>query len=309
LLVFEEVWASELLVFNSEVMDWQEVALVRERPAALDRIVYAEEINEEVLGVPVRVILETGDFSHRDWFNIKKLTLNLEHYPDAAQRLAEAVMRAHWYGWIADDSEAREEVSFEVFMERVKDGEDMSYQIGAADIDQGSFTPQPVQVDPRMPVRLVITDRSQPVVIGNAGANQSSVGYYIWDKGLVIMSRSPAPDKKYFWRAWEKYSYMRERVLSIRLSSNPTGAIFIELEFLSLSDYVQLHGGVSCGMRGWNEITSEGYITLPDGTLAYAKKADLWGLREDGICAEGEPCWGILRIEVEPPLPELESDS
>jgi len=123
---------------------------------------YREEWQAEVLGFPVKVTLITDPtLQNRTERPISKITLNIQTFPDAARRLTEAVMRGHWHAWKADNPGERGGVSFEEYMDRLKKGEDVSYQIAASAPEiTGTVAPKPVMIDPIKPVEIVFSDKA-----------------------------------------------------------------------------------------------------------------------------------------------------
>jgi LysM repeat protein len=165
------------------------------RPSFLDEVGWREEIRTEVMGFPVSVDIVTGKtLQERDWFAIEKIVLNKEYYPDAEQRVGEIVMRAHWHAWVNDNPEERKNVSFEEYMTRLKNGEDLSYEaVVSAEYLTGTVRPKdPVRIDPRKPVELVYTDKSQMIYIAEGISYSLAV-----DKNkLYICAKVLVPDPK-----------------------------------------------------------------------------------------------------------------
>jgi len=200
------------------------------RPSFLDEVGWREEIRTEVMGFPVSVDIVTGKtLQERDWFAIEKIVLNKEYYPDAEQRLGEIVMRAHWHAWINDNPEERKNVSFEEYMTRLKNGEDLSYEaVVSAPHLTGTVRPKdPVRIDPRKPVELVYTDKSQMIYI----AEGISYSLAVDENRLYICAKSLVPNPK------EDIETYLDYYTSYLISA------FDGLQILSLSDDFQKEGG------------------------------------------------------------------
>lgn len=129
---------------------------------------YREEIREEVLGVPVSIDIVT-DVSLQDRHPanhpVEKLYLNTTVYPDAAQNVAEATMIAIWYAWKDDMPEERADITFEEYMQMVKeylDGsrplEDVQYEVWANDLLTSEFKTERFMFDPSQPIKIVYLD-------------------------------------------------------------------------------------------------------------------------------------------------------
>lgn len=104
---------------------------------------YKEEHSAEVLGFTVRYTLELDpSVMERQTRPVSRVYLNTIDFPDAEQRVAEAIMRAHWHAWQADNPGERNGVSFEDFMTRLKNGEDLTYYIAAIPYGATSVIPQ-----------------------------------------------------------------------------------------------------------------------------------------------------------------------
>ena len=128
---------------------------------------YREEIRKEMLGVPVSIDIIT-DVSlqerHVKNYPIEKLYLN-PNFPNAANAIAEATMRAVWYAWKDDVPEERAEVTFEGYMQMVKEYiggqrplEDVQYEAWANDLQTAEFKTEPYMFNPSHPIKIVYLD-------------------------------------------------------------------------------------------------------------------------------------------------------
>lgn len=126
---------------------------------------YKEEHSAEVLGFTVRYTLELDpSVMERQTRPVSRVYLNTIDFPDAEQRVAEAIMRAHWHAWQADSPGERNGISFEDFMTRLKNGEDLTYYIAAVPYGATSVIPQNhVPINPAAPAELAWTWRRGPV--------------------------------------------------------------------------------------------------------------------------------------------------
>lgn len=183
-IVFEEVFGQLAYVFNPETGEWMEVGKGYEYEIiGQTEEGYLERVKTEVLGVPVEVTLLTRrGLQNRDQEPVNRLTLNLSAFPDAPQRLAQAVMYAHWHAWRGNwrspERISAEEVPFEDFMARLRAGEDLSYEVHGFP-DDGT----PAR---RENVRLIRIDPSKPVRIEFVGGEQ----FNKWTNGIQFTVRA-----------------------------------------------------------------------------------------------------------------------
>lgn len=122
------------------------------------------EIEGSVDGVPVKVTFAIGqDMYEREDLPLDKWIINPEAQEFLSPRtveevLAKEIMKAHYFAWQGDDFVNRKPVTFEEYIQRLKDGEDMSYEIAA--VVQGSVLETTVEkVDPLKPVTFVLVNK------------------------------------------------------------------------------------------------------------------------------------------------------
>jgi len=226
------------------------------RPSFLDEVGWREEVRTEIMGVPVSVDIVTGKtLQERGWFAIEKIVLNKEYYPDAEQRVGEIVMRAHWHAWVNDNPEERKNVSFEEYMTRLKNGEDLSYEaVVSAEYLTGTIQPKdPVSIDPRKPVELILTDRNGLIYL----AEGVTVSFAQDTNGkLYVATESFVQDKNVF---IEKYRQNPERILAYYTSYAIT-TFNCGLKVLSLSNEFQTAGSrAENGQRELRRTAACGY--------------------------------------------------
>jgi hypothetical protein len=193
-----------------------------------------ETVTTTVEGLAVTVHLATGSsLSAREWFAVDRVTLNTASYPDAAPRLGEAVMRAHWHAWQAQNPEQRE--TFEEFTAALTRGDDRSYSVivtqsgaeGAPGLQEG-------RADPRQPVELFYTDEPGPIYL----AEGASFHLALTPEGTLRLGvQVPPPVPRYYDRHQAEdpagaQAYYTSYVFS------PAAALHI----LSLSPAFQSHG-------------------------------------------------------------------
>ena len=164
---------------------------------------YVEKAQVEVLGVPVEVTLMTdGSLQNRSRDPVERLTLNLSEFPDAPQRLAQAVMYAHWHAWRGNwqnpERISAEEFPFEEFMARLQAGEDMSYEVYG-------FPDEEIMAN-RENVRLIRIDPAKPAIIRFMGGEQfnkftDGIQFTIRDKedGRLVLQVWNVSDNPLYW--------------------------------------------------------------------------------------------------------------
>ena len=130
------------------------------------------EINGEVEGLPVKVTFSIAkDTYEREVRPLDRWEFNpifVEKYGEEEARnlMAGIIMKAHFFAWQEDDWEGRKGVSLSDYVQRIKNGEDMSYEIYASDRDsvvQG----EKKMVDPSKPVEIIFSEKTG----GNMGIN------------------------------------------------------------------------------------------------------------------------------------------
>lgn len=129
-----------------------------------------EEVTDTVAGFPVTVSLIAGaSLREREWFAVERVTLNTSAYADAAMRLGEAAMRAHWHAWRAQHPDRGE--SFEQFVVALGQGQDRSYALLATRTDASATAPpDAMRVDPARPLELFYTDEPGPIYLAEGAS-------------------------------------------------------------------------------------------------------------------------------------------
>ena len=210
-------------------------------PSSLEGELWREEVQAEPRGISMRIEVVTGQsLGAREWFPIERIELNREDYPDAASRLAEMALRAHWHAWVSDDPAQRGQVSFEEYAERLRRGEDLTYQVffpaGAEGRPASALT-----VDPRKPLALVYTDEAGPLYLAEGqtfSLEEGALG------GLRIAIQLPEPVRRYYDRYYaenpqEALAYYTSYAL------NPATAF----KLLSLGEEFQRRGTTTAAGR------------------------------------------------------------
>ena len=142
------------------------------------------EIEGNVEGLPVKVIFAIGqDMYDREELPLDKWIVNPEAQeylsPNTVENvLAKEIMKAHYFAWQGDDFVNRKPVTFEEYIQRLKDGEDMSYEIAAA--VPGSVLESTVEkVDPLKPVAYVLVNKIGGYSGGSSARDMGSFNYVI----------------------------------------------------------------------------------------------------------------------------------
>ncbi|NLT43021.1 MAG: hypothetical protein GXX93_10145 [Anaerolineae bacterium] len=195
----------------------------------------AETVSAVVSGVPVTVRLSAGaSLAAREWFAVTSIGLNRGAFADAAPRLAEAVLRAHWHAWSAQAPD-RAGVTYEDFNAALARGEERRYQVKAASCDEaGACRLGPVDVDPLRPLVLFYTDEPGPMYVAEGASFHLSLQS---DGSLRLAIQVPPPVRRYYDRHLvEDPAGARAYYTSYVFS--PAAALHV----LSLSPSFQQHG-------------------------------------------------------------------
>lgn len=143
---------------------------------SLVKIEKTRQYEAEVMGIPVMftIGLHPGLINAPN-YPIKDVFINNDvlfpHYLTgeeipATQLLGELVLRTHWKAW-QEDLPERNSVNFESYAELVKQGEGKYIVAGSRDYPELSISEKhelvPVEVDPKKPITIVLSDRKDPM--------------------------------------------------------------------------------------------------------------------------------------------------
>ncbi|HUW21066.1 MAG TPA: twin-arginine translocation signal domain-containing protein [Candidatus Bathyarchaeia archaeon] len=258
------------------------------RPSLLDEVAYRETVEGvEINGfqVPEISIVTGKTFIERPhWFPADRVILDRANYPDAEQRLAALVMQTEWHAWISDDMENRKGVSFEEFMGRLVNGDDMTYKIMVIRPEVSVSEPQETPIDPKTTkIEFSFINGSKPIYTGNAGVEEISYGLILYNGVLHFQINWPGPIEDTVrgdLRDCQGDPAQIKEVIDLHTSQNPSVQL-TAIEILAFSNAFQ--------QRGFRAGTGETPSTSNFPDLA-ARVSRYW---ETG----DESCWdGIIRV-------------
>lgn len=205
-----------------------------------------EMVSATVDGVPVTVWLVTGGtLAEREWYAVERLTLNTGVYPDAAGRLAQAVLRAHWHAWRGQSPE-RTTVPFEEFTAALAQGEDRSYPVLASAADGPGSALVTVPVDPTLPLELFYTDEPGPIYVAEGSGFQFILNA---DGSLRLAIQVPPPVRRYYDRHMAEDPAGAQAYYTSYVFSPATALHVLSLSPEFQSEGVRLPGGAAQASR------------------------------------------------------------
>ena len=178
--------------FNADKNMWvaEESQVVEATPTPEQTEIHSSfEINGEVEGVPVKVTFSIAkDTYERETRPLDRWEFNpafIEKYGEEEARnlMSQIIMKAHFFAWQEDNWGNRKDTTLSNYIQRIKNGEDMSYEIYATDRDS-IIKGERKMVDPTKPVEIIQSQKMGGAYFSSE-MDAGSMFVYVEDGSLI----------------------------------------------------------------------------------------------------------------------------